>query len=103
MVIIVRRYDGPIYCRYPQHISVAAAHFCGEFKSKKILNRRAGHEMSEQSKHLSREFVVKSILHILDTAAAVKGWGQVTIQIQNGEIRTIRKEGTVNDDRQVMM
>ena len=59
--------------------------------------------MTDKPKGLSREFVIKSVLHVLDTAVAVKGWGSVTIQIQNGVIRTIRKEGTINDERQVMM
>lgn len=58
---------------------------------------------NQPPKPLSREFVVKSILHILDTAAATKGWGMITIQIQNGTIKTIRREGTINDERQVMM
>jgi len=57
----------------------------------------------DKKEPLSREFVVKSVLHILDTAAAVKGWGMITIQIQNGEIKTMRKEGSINDERQVMM
>ncbi|MCG2681166.1 MAG: hypothetical protein L6455_14550 [Kiritimatiellae bacterium] len=57
----------------------------------------------EKPKGLSREFVIKSILHILDTAATERGWGAITIQIQNGAVRTLRKEGTINDERQVMM
>jgi hypothetical protein len=43
---------------------------------------------------LSREFVVKSILHILDTAAEVKGWGSVTVQFQAGICRVIKEERT---------
>jgi len=56
-----------------------------------------------QSSGLSREFVVRSILKILDGATEKKGWGIITIQIQNGEIKTLRREGTISDERQVMM
>jgi hypothetical protein len=59
--------------------------------------------MTNNPKPLSREFVIKSILHILEKAETEKGWGMITIQIQNGIIRTMRKEGTINDERQVMM
>jgi hypothetical protein len=47
---------------------------------------------------LSREFVVESILHILDTAAAAKGWGSVTVQFQAGVFKTIREEKTITEE-----
>jgi hypothetical protein len=50
-------------------------------------------------KGLSREFVLKSILHILDTAAETKGWGSVTISFQSGILKTIRKEETITEEK----
>ena len=41
---------------------------------------------------LSREFIIKSVLQILDTAMETKGWGSVTIQFQSGVPKTIREE-----------
>ncbi|MFA5423461.1 MAG: hypothetical protein WC374_06340 [Phycisphaerae bacterium] len=56
-------------------------------------------KIESQPKGLSREFVLKSILHIMDTAAAVKGWGSVTIQFQAGVLKTIREEKTITEEK----
>lgn len=48
---------------------------------------------------LSREFVIKSILHILDTAAVTRGWGSVTVQFQACVCKTIREEKTITEEK----
>lgn len=48
---------------------------------------------------LSRDFVVKSILHVLDTAAAEKRWGSITVQYQAGVCRCIKEEKTTIEEK----
>ena len=55
--------------------------------------------MNDKPKSLSREFVLKSILHILDTAQAAKEWGSVTVQFQAGVFKTIREEKTITEEK----
>lgn len=49
---------------------------------------------TEKKAGLSREFVVKSVLRILDTAEREKAWGSVTVQYQAGACRVIKEEKT---------
>jgi hypothetical protein len=56
--------------------------------------------MSEQPKGLSREFVLKSVLHILDTVPVVKGWGSWQISYKDGVWKTIEeKKTTVTEEK----
>jgi hypothetical protein len=48
---------------------------------------------------LSRDFVVRSILKMLDNAQARREWGSVTIQFQAGAFKTIRKEETITEEK----
>jgi hypothetical protein len=50
-------------------------------------------------KPLSREFVLKSILHILDTVPVVKGWGSWQISYQNGIWKTIEEKKTTTEEK----
>lgn len=49
----------------------------------------------EPASGLSREYVIKSILRVLDTAANEKTWGSVTVQYQAGVCRVIKEEKTI--------
>jgi hypothetical protein len=49
----------------------------------------------EPSSGLSREYVIKSILRVLDAAANEKTWGSVTVQYQAGVCRVIKEEKTI--------
>ena len=53
----------------------------------------------EKKAGLSREFVVKSVLRILDTAERDKAWGSVTVQYQAGACRWIKEERTINEEK----
>ena len=56
--------------------------------------------MTDQPKGLSREFVLKSVLHILDTVPVEKRWGSWQISYQNGVWKTIEeKKTTVTEER----
>ena len=46
-------------------------------------------------KGLSREFVIKSVLCVLEKAEAGKEWGSVQISFQSGVCKTIREEKTI--------
>lgn len=48
---------------------------------------------------LSREFVLRSILDILDKAAERREWGSVTVAFQAGVLKTIRKEETITEEK----
>lgn len=56
-----------------------------------------------KNKGLSRDFVVKLLLGVLDDVEKRKGWGSVSINFQNGRITTIKKEGTIIDEKQNMV
>ena len=43
---------------------------------------------------LPRDFVIKSILRVLETAESEKQWGSVSVQFQDGICRGIREEKT---------
>lgn len=45
-------------------------------------------------KGLSREFVLKSVLHVLDTVPIEKRWGDWKISFQNGVLKTIDEHKT---------
>jgi hypothetical protein len=47
--------------------------------------------MNEPKKGLSREFVLRSILGLLDKAEKGKEWGSITVIYQAGNCKTIKK------------
>lgn len=48
---------------------------------------------------LSRDFVVKSLLGILDEAEHKKQWGSVTIQFQAGVYKLLKTEKTITEEK----
>ena len=54
----------------------------------------------QQSDGLSREFVIRSVLAILDDAQTGRKWGRLEVAFQNGRAKTIRKEETITTEAQ---
>ena len=48
---------------------------------------------------LTREFVLRSILHILEQAETKKEWGSVQVAFQAGVCKTIREEKTITEEK----
>ena len=55
--------------------------------------------MNENPKGLSREFVVKSILRVIDAVPIEKRWGDWTISYQAGVFKTIREVKTTTEEK----
>jgi hypothetical protein len=56
-----------------------------------------------KNKGLSRDFVVRSLLGVLDDVEKRNGWGSVSINFQNGRITFMKKEGSVSSENQNMI
>ena len=54
--------------------------------------------MSE-ARALSREFVARSILKILDEAETRRRWGAVTVIYHAGKFRCIKQEETIAEEK----
>jgi hypothetical protein len=55
--------------------------------------------MSEQPKGLSREYIIKAVLQVLDDVPLERKWGSVEISFQNGVFKTIKEVETTTEEK----